>query len=76
MIARPFPRGRVSAPDAARRHSSHVSGSYLDGGMAGHEAITIGIEQFPDPRELRLDHMMAQPFRGQVGGYPTNREVA
>jgi sterol desaturase/sphingolipid hydroxylase (fatty acid hydroxylase superfamily) len=30
---------------------------------AGHEGITIGIEPFRDPTELRLDRMLAQPFR-------------
>ena len=34
---------------------------------AGHEAMTIGIEQFRDPRELRLDRMLLQPFRGDAG---------
>jgi len=30
---------------------------------AGHEGMTIGIEQFRDPKELRLDRMLTQPFR-------------
>ena len=30
---------------------------------AGHAGMTIGIEQFRDPRELRLDRMLSQPFR-------------
>ena len=30
---------------------------------AGHEHMTIGIEQFRDPAELRLDRMLSQPFR-------------
>ena len=30
---------------------------------AGHERMTIGIEQFRDPKELRLDRMLSQPFR-------------
>jgi sterol desaturase/sphingolipid hydroxylase (fatty acid hydroxylase superfamily) len=30
---------------------------------AGHEGMTIGIEQFRDPRELRLDRMLLQPSR-------------
>jgi sterol desaturase/sphingolipid hydroxylase (fatty acid hydroxylase superfamily) len=29
---------------------------------AGHEAMTLGIEQFRDPRDLRLDRMLTQPF--------------
>jgi sterol desaturase/sphingolipid hydroxylase (fatty acid hydroxylase superfamily) len=30
---------------------------------AGHEHMTLGIEEFRDPKELRLDRMLAQPFR-------------
>ena len=30
---------------------------------AGHEGMTLGLEQFRDPRELRLDRMLTQPFR-------------
>jgi sterol desaturase/sphingolipid hydroxylase (fatty acid hydroxylase superfamily) len=30
---------------------------------AGHETMMLGIEQFRDPKELRLDRMLAQPFR-------------
>jgi len=51
-------------------------GTYRAQPTAGHEAMTIGIEQFRDPKELRLDRMLAQPFRGQVGGYPINRAAA
>jgi len=32
--------------------------------------MTISIEQFRDGRELRLDRMLLQPFRGPAGGYP------
>ena len=30
---------------------------------AGHDRMTLGIEQFRDPKELRIDRMLAQPFR-------------
>ena len=30
---------------------------------AGHQGMTIGIEQFREPKELRIDRMLAQPFR-------------
>jgi sterol desaturase/sphingolipid hydroxylase (fatty acid hydroxylase superfamily) len=40
---------------------------------AGHDAMTIGIEQFRDPRELGLDRMLLQPFRGDAGRYPRGR---
>ena len=38
-------------------------GTYRAQPAAGHEDMTIGIEQFRDPRELRLDRMLVQPFR-------------
>lgn len=55
---------------------SCVLGTYRAQPAAGHEAMIIGIEQFRDPRELRLDRMLTQPLRGQVGGYPISREAA
>jgi sterol desaturase/sphingolipid hydroxylase (fatty acid hydroxylase superfamily) len=45
-------------------------GTYRAQPAAGHEAMTIGIEQFRDPRELGLDRMVLQPFRGEAGRYP------
>jgi hypothetical protein len=38
--------------------------------------MTIGIEQFRDRREQRLDHMLTQPFRGGVEDYPGRGETA
>ena len=38
-------------------------GTYRDQPAAGHEAMTIGIEQIRDPAEQRLDRMLTQPFR-------------
>ena len=29
----------------------------------GHDAMTIGLPAFRDPKELRLDRMLTQPFR-------------
>jgi sterol desaturase/sphingolipid hydroxylase (fatty acid hydroxylase superfamily) len=49
-------------------------GTYRAQPAAGHEAMVIGIEQFRDPRELGLDRMMIQPFRGEPGQYPLGRE--
>jgi len=45
-------------------------GTYKPQPAAGHDAMTIGIDQFRDARELRLDRMLAQPFRGDPGRYP------
>jgi sterol desaturase/sphingolipid hydroxylase (fatty acid hydroxylase superfamily) len=45
-------------------------GTYRAQPKAGHEAMTIGIEQFRDPRELGLDRMLIQPFIGDPGRYP------
>lgn len=38
-------------------------GTYRTQPAAGHDAMTIGIEQFRDPGELRLDRMLTQPLR-------------
>jgi sterol desaturase/sphingolipid hydroxylase (fatty acid hydroxylase superfamily) len=38
-------------------------GTYRAQPAAGHAGMTIGIEDFRDPRELRLDRMLLQPFR-------------
>ena len=38
-------------------------GTYRAQPQAGHETMTIGIAQFRNPRELRLDRMLLQPFR-------------
>jgi len=48
-------------------------GTYRAQPQAGHEAMTIGIEQFRDPRELRLDRMLWQPFRDDDHSYPLSR---
>ncbi len=45
-------------------------GTYRSQPAAGHDAMTIGIEQFRDPCELRLDRMLLQPWRDEVGHYP------
>jgi hypothetical protein len=35
--------------------------------------MTIGINQFRDASELRIDRLLVQPFRGNASGYPVNR---
>jgi sterol desaturase/sphingolipid hydroxylase (fatty acid hydroxylase superfamily) len=48
-------------------------GTYLAKPAAGHEGMTIGLDQFRDPRELRLDRMLVQPFRGDDRTYLLGR---
>ncbi len=36
----------------------------------GHEGMTIGIEQFREPRYLRLHWLLVQPLLGERGSYP------
>lgn len=48
-------------------------GTYRDQPAAGHEAMTIGIEQFRDPGEQRLDRMLTQPFREDDTTYALGR---
>jgi sterol desaturase/sphingolipid hydroxylase (fatty acid hydroxylase superfamily) len=48
-------------------------GTYRAQPRAGHQAMTIGIGQFRDPRELRLDRLLLQPLRGPASTYPVNR---
>ena len=49
-------------------------GTYRPQPREGHEAMTIGIEQFRTRRDLWLDRMLVQPLRGPASGYPINRE--
>ena len=48
-------------------------GTYRAQPASGHEAMTIGIEQFREPGDMRLDRMLIQPFKGDAGAYPINR---
>ena len=47
-------------------------GTYLPAPAAGHAGMTIGLTQFRDPAELRLDRMLTQPFREDSGPQPFN----
>jgi sterol desaturase/sphingolipid hydroxylase (fatty acid hydroxylase superfamily) len=51
----------------------HLFGTYQDQPAAGHEAMTIGIDQFRTARDLWPDRMLIQPLLGDVGDYPGNR---
>ena len=48
-------------------------GTYRAQPRDGHEAMTIGIEQFRTEGDLRLDRMLIQPLRDKAGNYPFNR---
>ncbi len=48
-------------------------GTYRDRPAAGHGGMTIGIEQFREPVEQRLDRLLTQPFRGGDGSYAIGR---
>ena len=43
--------------------SDRLFGTYRAQPAAGHDGMTIGLDIFRDPRELRLDRMLAQPLR-------------
>jgi len=49
-----------------------VLGTYRAQPAAGHDGMTIGIEKFRDPGELRLDRMLGQPFRDTAGNTAFN----
>src|SRR6266568_4806328 len=48
-------------------------GTYRAQPAAGHEAMTIGVDAFRTPDELRLDRLLLQPLRDTPGRYPINR---
>ena len=48
-------------------------GTYRAQPAAGHERMTIGLEQFREPRLQWLWHMLALPFTGAGGEYPFGR---
>ncbi len=49
-------------------------GTYRAQPREDHESMTIGIEQFRARRDLWIDRMLIQPWRGSAGSYPINRE--
>ncbi|WP_241503772.1 sterol desaturase family protein [Ferruginivarius sediminum] len=48
-------------------------GTYRAQPEAGHAGMTIGIEQFRNSRDLRLDRLLVQPWLGAASSYPINR---
>lgn len=51
-------------------------GTYRPAPAAGHTGMTIGLSQFRDPAELRLDRMLTQPFREDTGPQPFNASTS
>lgn len=49
-------------------------GTYRAQPRAGHDAMTIGLSQFREIADLRLDRMLWQPLRGAVGDYPIGHD--
>jgi sterol desaturase/sphingolipid hydroxylase (fatty acid hydroxylase superfamily) len=49
-------------------------GTYRPQPALGHEHMTIGLNEFRNPVQLRLDRMLIQPLLGSVGTYPINRD--
>jgi len=50
-------------------------GTYRAQPAAGHEGMTIGLEQFREPAKLTLGHILLLPFRGKTGAYPLGRRA-
>jgi sterol desaturase/sphingolipid hydroxylase (fatty acid hydroxylase superfamily) len=48
-------------------------GTYRAQPSVGHEAMTLGVDAFRRPDDLRLDRLLLQPFRDTPGGYAINR---
>ena len=48
-------------------------GTYRDQPAKGHEAMTIGLSQFRDPKRLTLPWLLMLPFTGDPGRQPINR---
>ena len=48
-------------------------GTYRAEPRLGHDAMTIGVDAFRSPHDLRLDQLLVQPFRNTPGQYPINR---
>ena len=51
-----------------------ILGTYLRDPSKGHVKMTIGLEEYRDPTRLTWWRLMALPFVGQPGNYPTWHE--
>jgi sterol desaturase/sphingolipid hydroxylase (fatty acid hydroxylase superfamily) len=50
-------------------------GTYRSQPEAGHDEMTLGIEQFRHPKELRLNRMLLQPFRKEKIAFRAGRKT-
>ncbi|MSP51502.1 MAG: sterol desaturase family protein [Alphaproteobacteria bacterium] len=50
-------------------------GTYRAQPAAGHERMTMGLSDFRDPAELRLDRLLLQPLANKPNVIPINRET-
>jgi sterol desaturase/sphingolipid hydroxylase (fatty acid hydroxylase superfamily) len=48
-------------------------GTYRAQPRLGHDAMMIGVDAFRSSADLRLDHLLVQPFQNTPGQYPINR---
>jgi sterol desaturase/sphingolipid hydroxylase (fatty acid hydroxylase superfamily) len=48
-------------------------GTYRDQPVSGHAAMTIGVDAFRTPKDLRIDRLLIQPLLNTPGAYPINR---
>lgn len=48
-------------------------GTYRAQPAAGHDAMTVGVMQFREQRDLWLDRLLVQPLRDDAGRYPIGR---
>lgn len=48
-------------------------GTYRDQPAKGHLEMTIGLDQYKEPRKLTLPWLMVLPFIGKMGKYPMTR---
>src|SRR2546430_4842444 len=51
-------------------------GTYRARPRLGHDAITIGVDAFRSPPDVRLDRLLVQPLRDTPGQYPITRRHA
>ena len=53
-----------------------VFGTYRAQPRQAHDAMTFGVDAFRSPDDLRVHHLLIQPFQSAPGQYPINRRKA